>query len=76
MNRFWDRYIKPVFETVQPRRVLEIGAHAGWNTRNILAYCRATGAKADIVDPAPRPALHEVLAGYREEHTFHCLKSI
>jgi hypothetical protein len=76
MNRFWDRYIKPIFETVQPGRVLEIGADRGWNTRNILAYCRATGAKADIVDPAPRPALHEVLAGYREEHTFHCLKSI
>jgi hypothetical protein len=76
MNRFWDRYIKPVFETVQPRRVLEIGAHAGWNTRNILAYCRATGARADIVDPAPEPALHEVLAGYWEEHTFHPFPSI
>jgi hypothetical protein len=76
MNRFWDRYIQPIFETVQPRCVLEIGADMGWNTRNILAYCRATGARADIVDPALSPALQEVLSAYRREHTFHCLNSI
>jgi len=70
MNRFWQRYIHPLIETVQPRRLMEIGADRGWNTSNILAYCRATGAQADIIDPAPQPGLHEVLAqfdpaGYR-----------
>ena len=53
MNRFWQRYIQPIFETVQPRRIMEIGAEYGWNTRQILAFCRATGAHADIIDPAP-----------------------
>jgi hypothetical protein len=76
MQRFWSRYIKPIFETVAPKRVLEIGADAGWNTRNILAYCRAAGARADVVDPAPAPALHTVLAGYPEEHTYHRLRSV
>ena len=76
MQRFWGHYIKPIFETVEPKRVLEIGADAGWNTRNILSYCRATGTRADIVDPAPAPSLQAVLAEYREEHTYHCLRSV
>ncbi|CAM5234949.1 class I SAM-dependent methyltransferase [Rhodanobacter lindaniclasticus] len=64
MNRFWHRYIHPLIETAQPRRLMEIGADRGWNTRNILAYCRATGARVDIIDPAPQPSLHEVLAQF------------
>jgi hypothetical protein len=77
MNRFWHRYIKPIIETAQPRRILEIGADSGWNTRNILEYCRNTGARADIVDPAPRPSLHEVLAEFGpDQYRYFPLKSI
>lgn len=77
MNRFWHRYIKPLIETIQPRRILEIGADAGWNTRNILEYCRVSGAHADIVDPAPKPSLHDVLRQYSaDEYRYHPLKSI
>lgn len=77
MNRFWHRYIKPIIETVQPRQLLEIGADSGWNTRNILEYCRSTGARADIVDPAPQPSLHDVLAQFGpEEYRYFPLKSI
>jgi hypothetical protein len=76
MQRFWSHYIKPIFETVEPKRVLEIGADAGWNTRNILTYCRATGTKADIIDPVPAPSLQAVMADYPEEHTYHRLRSV
>ena len=77
MNRFWHRYIHPLIETVQPRRILETGADRGWNTRNILAYCRATGAHADIIDPAPQPELHEVLREYGpNEYRYLPLKSV
>lgn len=77
MNRFWPRYIQPLIETVQPQRLMEIGADRGWNTSNILAYCRATGARADIIDPAPQPSLHEVLAQFGPaEHRYHPLKSV
>lgn len=77
MNRFWHRYIKPLIETAQPRKLMEIGADSGWNTRNILEYCRAHGAHADIVDPAPRPSLHDVLAQFGpNEYRYHPLKSI
>lgn len=77
MNRFWHRYIRPLIETAQPRRLMEIGADSGWNTRNILEYCRQTGAQADIIDPAPRPSLHEVLAAFGPaEYRYHPLKSV
>jgi hypothetical protein len=77
MNRFWHRYIKPLIETVQPRRLMEIGADSGWNTRNLLEYCRTHGAHADIIDPAPRPSLHDVLAQFGpDEYRYLPLKSV
>jgi hypothetical protein len=77
MNRFWHRYIKPLIEIAQPSRILEIGADSGWNTRNILEYCQATGTHADIVDPAPQPSLHTVLAQFgTNEYRYFPLKSI
>lgn len=77
MNRFWHRYIRPIIDTAQPRRILEIGADSGANTRNILEYCQSTGARADIVDPAPRPSLHDVLAQFSiDQYRYFPLKSI
>jgi len=76
MNRFWHSFIKPVIEIAQPKRLIEIGAAEGLNTRNLLAYCRQTGAHIDIIDPAPRPVLHGVLAEYDTEYTWLALKSL
>jgi Methyltransferase domain len=76
MHRFWTRYIKPIIETVAPERMLEVGAEFGWNTEKLLEYCRANGSRLDVVDPAPHEALHGVLARYRDECTYHPLKSI
>ncbi|OOG37410.1 class I SAM-dependent methyltransferase [Rhodanobacter sp. C05] len=77
MNRFWPRYISPLFELVQPQRIMEIGAEFGWNTRHILAYCRAHGAHADIIDPAPLPSLmHELAQFGPAEYRFLPLKSL
>jgi hypothetical protein len=77
MNRFWRRYIKPLIETVQPARILEIGADAGWNTRNILEYCQYHHAFLDVVDPAPKPSLHDVLRQYRSDnYHYYPLKSV
>jgi hypothetical protein len=76
MNRFWKRYIGPIIETVRPKGLLEIGAAEGLNTGNLLNYCRANGAHIDVIDPAPRPDLHAVLADYDREYTWYPLKSI
>jgi hypothetical protein len=76
MHRFWTLFSGPIVETVKPRRILEIGAEFGWNTRNILDYCRRTGARADIIDPVALPALQDVLSAYPEVHTYHQSKSL
>jgi hypothetical protein len=77
MNRFWHRFIRPIIDTVEPKRMLEIGADAGWNTRNILEYCRLSGARVDIVDPAPKPSLHDVMAQFTSaEFSYYPLKSL
>jgi hypothetical protein len=56
--------------------MMEIGADSGWNTEKLLEYCRRTGCRLEIVDPAPRPALHEVLGRFDREYTYHPLKSL
>ena len=76
MHRFWTLFTGPLVETVKPRRILEIGAEFGWNTRNILEYCRRSGARADIVDPVALPSLQEVLAAFPEVHVYHQAKSL
>ena len=76
MHRFWTRYIQPIIETVAPDRLVEVGAEFGWNTERLLNYCRDTGAHIDVVDPAPHPVLHDVLARYGKEYTYYPLKSL
>jgi hypothetical protein len=76
MHRFWTRYIKPIVETVAPERMLEVGADSGRNTEKLLEYCHANGARLDVVDPAPGPALRGVLARYPAEARFYQLKSL
>ena len=76
MNRFWTRFIKPILETAAPRRIMEVGADFGWNTGHLLAYCRETGCRLDVVDPAPRPDLMVVLAAYDEEYSYLPHKSL
>jgi hypothetical protein len=76
MHRFWARFIKPIVETVAPTRMIEVGAEFGWNTERLLEYCRRTGTHIDVVDPAPHAALHDVLARFPDEHSYHALKSL
>ena len=76
MHRFWSRYLGPIMETLQPRRIMEIGAEFGSNTSHILEYCRRTGARADIVDPVALPELSAVMSRYPEVHTYHPKMSV
>ena len=54
MYHFWEPVIKPLFDILQPREIVEIGADFGHNTRNILEYCHQTDSRAHIVDPVPK----------------------
>ena len=77
MHRFWNSYTAPLIETLQPRRLLEIGAEFGWNTRHVLDYCRRTGAHLDVVDTVPLQALKDTLAPFEaQEVSLHVAKSV
>ena len=77
MHRFWSGYTQPLIETLQPRRLLEIGAEFGWNTRHLLDYCRRTGAQLDVIDTAPTKGLNDTLAAYTAaEYALHACKSV
>ena len=77
MHRFWNGYTRPLIDTLRPRRLLEIGAEFGWNTRHVLEYCRRAGAHLDVVDTAPLKSLLDTLAPYGEaEYTLHACKSV
>ena len=74
--RFWICFISPIIELTAPRELMEIGAERGRNTENILNYCRASGARAHIVDPSPQPDLKSVLGGYGQEFVYLPLRSV
>ena len=77
MHRFWNSYTRPLIETLQPCRLLEIGAEFGWNTRHVLEYCRRTGAHLDVVDTQPLKGLLDTLAPYAEaEYALHTGMSV
>ncbi len=76
MHRFWLRFILPLLLAASPGRVLEIGAEFGWNTRRLLEIARERGFFLDIVDPAPHPVFHEMLAEFDGGYAFHPHKSL
>lgn len=66
MRRFWTSVIEPIFEAVEPRVIVEIGADRGRNTVKILDYCRRTGAVAHIIDPLPKFNIEQWREEWRE----------
>jgi len=45
--------IGPILDAVRPEVVVEIGSDQGGNTKNLLGFCRQTGATLHVIDPAP-----------------------
>lgn len=76
MQRFWKTHILPIIEAVKPQRIMEIGAEAGENTKNILDYCRTAGCEVDIIDPAPKSELHDVLQEFEGIYSYYPLKGL
>src|SRR5579859_4290958 len=76
MHRFWNRFVKPIIETTQPRRLIEIGAEFGWNTGPVLEYCHRTGAKLEVIDPVPPQSLLDTMARFPDDHVYHRAKSL
>ncbi|MFG1481026.1 CmcI family methyltransferase [Xanthobacter sp. V4C-4] len=53
MNRTWAPILRPIIAAAAARRVIEIGADRGRTSERLARWCRANGAHADIIDPAP-----------------------
>jgi hypothetical protein len=70
LHRFWSSVIKPVFEALEPRVIVEIGADRGKNTANILDYCRKNDAIVHVIDPLPKFSIEQWEAEWSEA-TFH-----
>ena len=61
MHRFWDTVLGPLCDVIAPRSIVEIGAGGGFTTRHLVEYCRGTGARCVVIDPAPGEALEGIV---------------
>lgn len=71
MNKFWDTVIEPILEATQPESIVEIGSARGINTRNLLGFCKNTGARVHAVDPLPLFDVAELQEQYGERFVFY-----
>ncbi|MFO7838383.1 MAG: glycosyltransferase [Desulfosalsimonadaceae bacterium] len=71
MHRFWEPVIEPLIERMRPARIVEIGADAGGNTLNLLAWCENSGAVLHSIDPAPKFDATELAERYESNFVFY-----
>jgi len=71
MNKFWDYVLRPLLQTIAPKRICEIGSDHGLGTRKILEYCIESDAFLEIIDPDPKYKPSEFLAPFQRSCRFH-----
>jgi glycosyltransferase involved in cell wall biosynthesis len=71
MHPFWQSITQPLFEILKPREIVEIGADYGDNTRNLLEWCRLSGARAHVIDPFPKFDPENFKAEYGDVFVFY-----
>lgn len=54
MHRFWSTFVNPLFDSLRPKVVIEVGCADGMHTRRLLEYCRTHGATLHTIDPNPQ----------------------
>ncbi len=52
MYRFWETIIRPIFDLIEPKTIVEIGSGDGRNTGKLVEYCAAKNAILHAIDPA------------------------
>ena len=76
MYRFWEPVVGPLLEIHKPEVIVEIGSDLGYNTLNLLDFCRRTGATLHAIDPLPKFDVDAWEHEYKEELTLHRLPSL
>ncbi len=71
MNIHWETVIKPLFDALEPKNIVEIGSEDGDNTQKILEYCDKTGAVLYAIDPVPNFDVETWQKKYGEKFVFH-----
>ncbi len=51
MWHFWQHFLRPFCEILQPSTIVEVGSLGGINTKNLVAYCKEHDAKFHMIDP-------------------------
>ncbi len=72
---FWPAVIKSLLDAAEPRRILEIGAARGHNTRNLLGYAQARGCVVHVIDPVPGFDVKAYQEEFGDSMVFHQAKS-
>ncbi|MDZ5649767.1 CmcI family methyltransferase [Nitrospirillum sp. BR 11828] len=53
MFQFWPSVVKPLLQAMGARRVIEIGAGDGRNSRQLASWAQPAGVRLEIIDPEP-----------------------
>lgn len=51
MQHFWENCIRPLLESIDARRIVEIGVGDGGDTKNLLSYAEPMDGHIDAIDP-------------------------
>lgn len=76
MYRFWETIIRPAFEILQPKTIVEIGVDAGLHSQQLLTYCHAHNAVLHGIDPAPQIDIQQWVSNHHPYFVFHHEKSL
>lgn len=76
MFQFWPSVIKPVLDAMSARRIIEIGADTGRNSRQLAAWAHAAGALVEVIDPEPGFDMEQLRRRYPDAVGLHVCPSL
>lgn len=71
MNRLWNSVMRPIFEGIEAKNIVEVGSEDGINTKNILEYCLKNDAHLAAIDPFPNFDVDEFKQEYGHRFDFY-----
>ena len=71
MHKHWDKIIFPLIKKIKPKHIVEVGAGKGYNTENILKYCKENNAKLTSIDPKPNFDVDKLKNEFSDEVEFY-----
>jgi hypothetical protein len=76
MLAFWPDIIRPLFDAIEPRSIVEIGSEAGRTTRLLLEFACRYGGVVNSIDPGPSFDVAAWQKEFGENFVFHRLPSL